>query len=105
MKPEILQSTETQTVNAELLQSAGRSVGAADVAAAAVGAVAVAVVVVVAATMLHPGWNSARNGAPHAVKRHMEMRRRIQAPAAAVVPPDPVFAEAFAGFFAADNCG
>ena len=99
MKPEILQSTETQTVNAELLQSAGRSVGAADVAAAAVGAV------VVAATMLHPGWNSARNGAPHAVKRHMEMRRRIQAPAAAVVPPDPVFAEAFAGFFAADNCG
>ena len=103
MKPEILQSTETPTVNAELLQSAGRSVGAADVAAAAVGAVAVAVVV--AATMLHPGWNSARNGAPHAVKRHMEMRRRIQAPAAAVVPPDPVFAEAFAGFFAADNCG
>ena len=103
MKPEILQSTETQTVNAELLQSAGRSVGAADVAAAAVGAVAVSVVV--AATMLHPGWNSARNGAPHAVKRHMEMRRRIQAPAAAVVPPDPVFAEAFAGFFAADNCG
>ena len=102
MKPEILQSTETQTVNAELLQSAGRSVGAADVAAAAVGAVAV---VVAATTMLHPGWNSARNGAPHAVKRHMEMRRRIQAPAAAVVPPDPVFAEAFAGFFAADNCG
>jgi len=100
MKPEILQSTETQTVNAELLQSAGRSAGAADVAAAAVGAVAVAV-----ATMLHPGWNSARNGAPHAVKRHMEMRRRIQAPAAAIVPPDPVFAEAFAGSFAADNCG
>ena len=84
-------------MNAELLQSAGRSAGAADVAAAAVGAVA--------AAMLHPGWNSARNGAPHAVKRHMEMRRRIQAPAAAVVPPDPVFAEAFAGFFAADNCG
>ena len=104
MKPEILQSTETQTVNAELLQSAGRSVGAADVAAAAVGAVAVAVVVA-ATTMLHPGWNSARNGAPHAVKRHMEMRRRIQAPAAAVVPPDPVLAEAFAGFFAADNGG